>query len=42
MKSINKKTSKTSQSLFEVITNSKHSTWNNRRRYSNVNQFRFI
>ncbi len=42
MKTIIKQNSKTNNSIFDLMANSKHSSWNNRRRYSNMSQFRFI
>ena len=42
MKSINTQNNKTSHLTFELITNSKRSNWNSKRRYSNLTQIRFI
>ena len=42
MKSIKTQPSKTSNSTLELINNSKSKNWNNKRRYTSVNQFRFI
>lgn len=42
MKSINTKNSKTESVAFELINSSKRISWNNRRRYSTVSQFKFL
>ncbi len=42
MKSINTQNNRTNNSIFELKSNSNHTSWNNRRRYSNATQLRFI
>ncbi|MFK5958117.1 MAG: hypothetical protein QM495_04495 [Lutibacter sp.] len=42
MKSIITQNSKTTNSTFELMSNNKRTNWNNRRRYSNLIQFKFI
>ena len=42
METIKIQKSNTSSSIFELITATKRSNWNNRRRYSNATQFKFI